>query len=239
MHLGVIGGDGRGYVLQDGGLARLGRRNDQAALTLADRRGQVDHAGGDGVLAMLHPQALVGIDGSQVGKADALAQGLGILAVHPLDLVDGGVLFVFTSRTGLAADQVALAQAVATDQVGAHIHVPFAGQVALGAQEAVAVGQNVQHALNIDEAFCLGRCGEDRLHQLGLLQALHVQLKLRGLGPQLGHLQGRGGHRIQPPGGRSEHQRQQDHPAPDPCHRHLGSPFPSCPPMTDRITKEL
>ena len=45
--LGVVVRDGVGDVLQHHGLAGLGRRDDQAALALADGRDQVDDAAGD------------------------------------------------------------------------------------------------------------------------------------------------------------------------------------------------
>ena len=46
--------------------------HDQATLTLADRRHDVDGATGNGVLAMLHAQRLVGIDRGEVTELGAL-----------------------------------------------------------------------------------------------------------------------------------------------------------------------
>ena len=78
MHLGVVDRDGLADLLEDRGLAGLGRRHDQATLTLADRRHDVDGATGNGVLAVLHAQRLVGIDRGEVTKLGAVANLLGV-----------------------------------------------------------------------------------------------------------------------------------------------------------------
>ena len=55
VHLGVVLGDGLAQVLEQRGLARLGRRHDQAALAAPDGRDQVDDAQAD--LRLLRRQA--------------------------------------------------------------------------------------------------------------------------------------------------------------------------------------
>ena len=72
MDLRVIRCDGGRDILQDGRLARLRRRHDKTALAFADRRRKIDHAGGDRALAVLHNQALIRINGSQVRELRAL-----------------------------------------------------------------------------------------------------------------------------------------------------------------------
>jgi hypothetical protein len=59
VHIGVFGGDGVGNLLEDGGLAGFGRRNDQAALAAANGRDQVDQARGERVTVGLQVKALV------------------------------------------------------------------------------------------------------------------------------------------------------------------------------------
>ena len=72
MDLRVIRRDGGRDILQDGRLARLRRRYDKTALAFADRRRKIDHAGGDRALAVLHNQALIRINGSQVRELRTL-----------------------------------------------------------------------------------------------------------------------------------------------------------------------
>ena len=78
VHLGVVNRDRLADLLEDCGLAGLGRGHDQATLTLADRRHDVDGATGNGVLAMLHAQRLVGIDRGEVTELGAVANLLGV-----------------------------------------------------------------------------------------------------------------------------------------------------------------
>jgi len=63
-------GNGVGELFEDGGLARLGRRDDQATGSLADGRDQVDDAHGH-VAAVGQVQALVRADHGQVAHGCA------------------------------------------------------------------------------------------------------------------------------------------------------------------------
>ncbi len=189
VHVGVVRGDGGRDVLQHRGLAGLRRADDQAALALADGAHEVDDASCDGVLAVLHMEALVGVDRREVAEAHAVAALLDGRSVDGRDLLDGGVLLVLARRARLAGHHIALAQAVAADGGEAHVAVRLAGQVALRAQEPVAVGQDVEDARHLDEALGLDAGFEHGLHQLGLLEARHVEVELGGLLAQLGHLE--------------------------------------------------
>ena len=116
----------------------------------------------------------------------------GLLGVAPVDrgdLLQGTVLVVGARRTRLARDHVALAQAETADELGADEAVVLAGEVAARAQEAVAVGHDVQHARGVFEALGPNGRLEDRIDELGLLHARAVKPKLRRLGPELRHLQ--------------------------------------------------
>ena len=112
VHLGVVLLDRVRDALQDRGLARLRRRDDQAALPLADRAQQVDDARGH-VLLLAHrlePQPLVGEQRRQVLEAPPR---LRLFGVEPRDRVDaqqGGVLLVARRGPARALDRVALAQ---------------------------------------------------------------------------------------------------------------------------------
>ena len=89
-------------------LPAFGGRHDETALTFADRRGQVDDAGGDGVLAMLHGEALVRIHRRQIPEARSAFKLLERQAVHRDDLLNGGELLVLARGAGLSDDEVAL-----------------------------------------------------------------------------------------------------------------------------------
>ena len=82
MDLGVVDGDGLADLLEDGGLAGLGRRDDQTALTLADGAHDVDGSARDGIATMLHLERLVGIDRREVGELGATLDLLGVHTVH-------------------------------------------------------------------------------------------------------------------------------------------------------------
>ena len=92
VHLGIVNRDRLADLLEDRGLASLGRRHDQATLALADRRHDVDGATGDGVLAVLHTQRLIGIDRGEVAKLGTVSDLLGIHAVDGRDLGEAGAL---------------------------------------------------------------------------------------------------------------------------------------------------
>ena len=119
---------GGGDVLEDGGLARLRGADDQSALALADGRHEVDDAGGDGVLAVLHDEAFVRVDRREVAEAHAAAQLLDGRAVDGRDLLDGGVLLVLARRARLTGHEIALAQAVAADGGKTHVAIRLAGR---------------------------------------------------------------------------------------------------------------
>ena len=111
MHLGVVNRDRLADLLEDRGLAGLGRGHDQATLTLADRRHDVDGATGNGVLAVLHAQRLVGIDRGEVAELGAVANLLGVQTVDGRDFGEAGALVAAARRTQRALDDVARAQA--------------------------------------------------------------------------------------------------------------------------------
>ena len=92
VHLGIVDRDRLADLLEDRGLAGFWWRHDQATLALADRRHDVDGATGDGILAVLHAQRLIGIDRGKVAELGAIADLLGIHAVNGRDLGEAGAL---------------------------------------------------------------------------------------------------------------------------------------------------
>ena len=115
---GVVARDGGGNVLQHHRLARLGRRDDQTTLALADRCGQIKDARGDvfgGTVADFHQQARLREQRRQVLEQDLVLGILGAVKVDLIDLEQREVTLPFLRRTNLAGDGVALAQIEATD----------------------------------------------------------------------------------------------------------------------------
>ena len=72
VHLGIVHSDRIGDVLQRDRLASFRRRDDQAALALADRRNDVDQAADDAVRRGLHTQALVGVQRRELAEVRAI-----------------------------------------------------------------------------------------------------------------------------------------------------------------------
>ena len=140
--LGVVGHDRVGDRLHDHGLAGLGRRDDQAALALADRGGDVDHPADQVARLGLEPQPLAGVERRELGEVDAVLGGLGVGAVHRVDAHHRVELLLALALSGLAHladDRVAAAQAVLAHHRQRDVDVLGAGQVAAGADEGVVV----------------------------------------------------------------------------------------------------
>lgn len=136
-----------------------------------------------------HEQALVGEHRGQVGELRAQGHDLGGHAVDGRHLLQGRELVVGARRARRARDHVALEQAVLADGGEPHVDVVLAGQVAGGAQKAVAVAHDVQHAGDLGEALGLADGLVDGVHQLGLLQARGIHPGLGGASAQVGHLE--------------------------------------------------
>ena len=74
VHVGVVGGDAVGHLLQEDGLTRTRRGGDQAALAQPDGRHQVHHAHGKGAVCGLKAYGLLGSDGHQLLERLDLAE---------------------------------------------------------------------------------------------------------------------------------------------------------------------
>src|SRR5215210_5826802 len=146
LGLGVVGGDGLGYLLKHGGLACLGRRDDHAALALAYGGHQVYDARRDVVRLPLQPQPLHRIERRQVVEVGAPAALLGLLAVDGLDAHHRRVLLPVASRPYLADYVVPATQVEAFDLARRDVHVALALAVAAGPDEPEPIGQHVQDA---------------------------------------------------------------------------------------------
>ena len=113
--LGMIGGDGVGDALQQHRFAGARRRDDQAALALADGRQQIHHAAGEVVAHGFELETLVRIERRQVVEEDLVARFLGRLEVDGVDFDQREVTLAFLGRADLAGDGVAGAQIETAD----------------------------------------------------------------------------------------------------------------------------
>ena len=153
--LGVVGGDGVGDRLHQDGLAGAGRSDDEAALALADGAEQIHDAAGNAVLHGLHLDVFLGIEGGEVVEEDLVAGLFGALEVDGLDLDEGKVLFALVGGADVAGDGVAGLEIELADLGGGDVDVVWPGEVVVvrGAEEAVAVGQDLEDAFGEDVAF--------------------------------------------------------------------------------------
>ena len=176
VDIGVIGGKRVSDVLQHHGLAGLGRRDDQAALSLADRRDQVNHARGQvfaGGIVAFEAEALLRMERGEVLEQDLVLGLFRVLEIDFVDLEQGEVAFAFLRRADRAAHGVAGAQVETADLRGADVDVVRAGEVRGigGAQKAEAVLQDLHHAFAHDVFTLLGLGLEDGEDQILLAQA--------------------------------------------------------------------
>ena len=139
--VGIVLRNGAGYHFEKRGFARLGRRNDDPALPLAD--GRHDVYAPRGVIARtgrhFHAQSFVGIDRDQIVEVRTFTQ-LGV--VHSVDGDDvhdrGG--FALLQSLAHGSYFVALAQSVLLDLHAGHIGVHLIAFAVAHSQEAVSVG---------------------------------------------------------------------------------------------------
>ncbi len=163
VDLWVVLRDGVGDGLEHEGLARLRRRDDEPALALADRRHEVDDAGGELLRLRLEAQALRGVERGQLAELDAVGGLVDRQPVDRVDLDDRVVLLatavVIVARLADGADDgVALAQVVLLDLAEGHVDIVVAREISAGAHESVVV-EHVEDAGDRDEHVILGDFG--------------------------------------------------------------------------------
>ena len=154
MDVGIVGLDGVGDLLHHRRLARLGGRDDQPALPLADGREEVDDAGRQVVLVAglghLEVQPGVGEQRGQILEAGAVARLFGVEPGDRVDAEQRRVLLVVRRRAARPFDVVALAQGEPPGLADGDVDVLGGRQVAAAAQEPVALVAQVEHALDFD-----------------------------------------------------------------------------------------
>src|SRR3954469_6085382 len=162
VDLGVVHGDRVGDRLQHHRLARLGGRDDQAALTLAQRGDQVDNAGGEDAGLGLEAKPVLRVERRQLAELDPVARLVGVGAVdrvqpdQRVELLLALALLLLPDRAG---DGVALAQAALAYLGERHVHVVGARQVAGGPDEGVVL-EDVEDAGNGHQDVVLADLGQ-------------------------------------------------------------------------------
>lgn len=134
----VVPGDRGGELLDEDGLAGLGRCDDQPALALADRREQVDDPSGEPGRRVFEAEPLVRMQGRQITEVAAAPQRVGRTSVDARHVGQG------TPAVAQPFDGVALAQAEPADQGGCDLDVVGGGQAGGGAQMPLPVAVDVE-----------------------------------------------------------------------------------------------
>ena len=165
------------------------RSDDQSTLSFAERRHQIDDAGGKIIRLGLHLQLLFGIEWRQVVEENFLSRLVGRFKVDGFDFDQGEITFAFLRWTNLTADRVAGAQVKLTNLRRRDIDVVRPRQIVVlrCAEKPEPVGQGLQHAFRKDETalFCLcGQYFEDELllTHAGRAGYVHALGNLRELG---------------------------------------------------------
>ena len=175
-------------ILQQHGLTRPRRRNDQGALALADRRHDIDNAARPVFLrgiAAFHLHPLFGIKRGQVIEVDFLA---GLFRLLEIDLRHVGqrkIALIVLRRRDRALNRVTGPDIRLFKHFRADIDVIRAGQIVgfRRAQEAEAIGQHFQNALARDLDFAIGQLFQDReQHVLRAQRRGVLDFKFLGIG---------------------------------------------------------
>ncbi len=171
-------------ILHQHGLTGARRRDDQRALTLAQRRDQIDDPGRLFLLLALliviafdlELKLLIRIERRQVVEIDSMPNRIRFVEIDLVDLQQGEIALAILRRADLALDRIAGAQAEAADLAGRDIDVVRPGEIIrLGrAQEAEPIGQNFQNPLAIDRHIVHRQLLEAGEHQLLLAQVRGV-----------------------------------------------------------------
>jgi len=143
----MVVGDRLGHVLQQHGLTRARRRDDQCALAFALRADQVDHASRlvlDRRVERVEPQALVGIKRGQVVEVDAVTNSVRIVEIDLDQAVDRKIALAIFRCANFAFNRITRTQAPFPDLVRRDINVIGTSKIIRfrTTQKAEPVGQH-------------------------------------------------------------------------------------------------
>ena len=179
VDFGAVRNDGRGDVLQQHRLTGLRRRDDQTALTFADRGHHVDDACREifgTAVTLLELQAFFREQRRQVLEQHLGACVLGRVVIDLPDLEQREIALAVLGRTNQAGYCVAGAQREAPNLAGTDIDIVRSGKIGAvgGTQEAETVLQDLEYALAVN-VLALGRmCLQDREDHVLLARPRHV-----------------------------------------------------------------
>src|SRR5262245_49759423 len=125
----MIGGDRIRDRLQQHRLACPRRRHDQAALTLTDRRKEIEYPCGKIILGGLELQSLVGIERRQIIEEDLVASLVGMLEIDGFNFDQCEVSLSVLRRTYLSGYRIACAQIELADLRRRHVDVVRSGKI--------------------------------------------------------------------------------------------------------------
>ncbi len=167
----MIGGDRLGDVLQEHRLSGAGRRDNERALPLADRRDDVDDARREilsGRILDFELQTLVGIEWRQVIEMDLVPSLFRVLEVDRVAFEQREIPFPLLRAADDALDRVSGSEPKPPDLRRRHVNIVWAWKIiGVGrSQEGKSVLQNLDHALADDLNLDAGELLEDREHQL-------------------------------------------------------------------------
>ncbi len=150
--IGIVGRDAVADMLNEDRLAGTRRGDDQRALALAQRRQQIHHARGDGLLAGFEAEPFFRIDGRELVERFDFRVVVGRDAIDIEDFFQAWALSAAVSLDH-AADENPLAEPELLDHRARHEGVrAFAREVGgRVAEKAVAVGVHLEHAGAGDE----------------------------------------------------------------------------------------
>ena len=151
----MVGCYGIGDILHQYGLTRLGLGHDEGALSLTDRREEVYYAGrevGRGAVAT-ECKFLVGEEWGKVFERDAVSNFCGLASVDFVYAGKGEILLALMGWTYMALDYVACLQSVMLHLGVGNIDIVRRREVIVvaGAQEAVTVLHDFEHAIGSDD----------------------------------------------------------------------------------------
>ena len=166
--LGRVRGDRVGDLLQKNCLSALRRRDDQPALSLAERAKQIHDTGGEFGRFVLEGEPLIRKERSQVVKAGLRFGRFRILEVDRLHTEKGEIPFALLGRTDLAGNGITGTQIESLDLGRRYIDIVRAGQIIVfgRTEKPVSLRQDFQNALAENEPVLFGLSTEDPEDQL-------------------------------------------------------------------------
>ncbi len=162
-----------GDRLQQHRLAGSGRRYDQAALALPDRRDQVHYAAAELLLFRLQAHVLRRVIRRQIIEENLLTRFFRWFEADCVDTNQSEIILTVFRRAHLAGDRIPRAQIEPADLRRRDIDVIRSRQVVVVGrpEEAETLGQGLENTLCEDQSFLLGLCLKNRKDQLLLAQA--------------------------------------------------------------------